>query len=236
MFRKILYVIVLFSLEAIYAQNGMNNIAPRIIDYPSSLSTTNDEARQLYNIGSDCLRNNDLNEAENNLLKAIAIDPNFYEALDHIALVYKRQNRLSEAEEMYLKSLAINPDNLIPYLNLANIYGFQKKMQETIEVLLKAIIVDPKYPEPYFQLASIFQVVGQFEISISYTKIAIELYLKENNTDELYYAYRMQGVNFLQIQKFEEAAIFFEESNVYFNDNEIKELVNNIREHISSNQ
>jgi Tfp pilus assembly protein PilF len=234
-------MLVLFSTGCLFAQQGKDTpqgspqSSPRIADFASGLSTDNKEAKRLYDTGSGYLRNNNLKDAEQYLLNAIKIEPGFYEAMDHLGLIYKRQNRLTEAEEIYLKSLAINKNNVIPYMNLAGIYRSQNKLQEATEFLLRAIMVEQEYPEPYFQLAEIFQAVKQFEVSTSYAKIAVELYLEDgNNSDEIYYAYRMQGVNYLETYKFREAVENFEKANAFFKDTGILEMINKIKEYIKA--
>jgi tetratricopeptide (TPR) repeat protein len=241
MFLRLFFMLILFSTGYSFAQQGkdtpqdIGQSSPRIVDFASGLSTDNKEAKRLYDAGSDYLRNNNLKDAEQYLLNAIKIEPGFYEAMDHLGLVYKRQNRLTEAEEIYLKSLAVNKDNVIPCMNLAGIYRSQNRLQEATEFLLRATTVEPEYPEPYFQLAEIFQAVKQFEVSANYAKTAIELYLEDgDNSDELYYAYRMQGVNFLETYKFREAIENFEKANVFFKDAGIREMINKIKEYVNA--
>ncbi|GHV72165.1 hypothetical protein AGMMS49928_28220 [Spirochaetia bacterium] len=216
---------VLLVSPSIYAQNSTNKGTPIIENHPSELSTTNEEAKRLYDIGSSLIRDGKVEEAEKYLTDAIAIDPNFYEAMDHLGLVYKRMNRLSEAENMYLESIKITKENIVSYMNLANIYSMQGNVPGFTEALLRALAIDPNNPDPYFQLGNIFTLRKQFDLAIGFAKMAIERYNEDDDPVDLAVSYRMLGLNYFGIRDYENAITYLEKANLFFKDPGIQEII-----------
>ena len=87
--------------------------------------------------------------------KAVEIDPNFIEAIDHIALCYRRTDDLKNAEKFYKKSLDIAPKGQTAAQNLATVYSLQRKPKEAIQQYQALLDTDLSNPEAYFGIARI---------------------------------------------------------------------------------
>jgi len=189
----------------------------------------NEQATSLYNLGSRCLRENRLEEAEKYLKEAIDLDPLFVDAMDHLGMVYRRQNRFPEAEEIYLKSIEINNTNKVPYQNLAIVYEMQNRLNDAFELYKKIIQLDENDPEGYYGIAGLFLNVEEYQKAIPYFDKAIELYIY-NNSPYVYDAFHGMGLAYYKMNEYDEALMYLEEALIGMPNNAgIEKLINEIR-------
>jgi tetratricopeptide (TPR) repeat protein len=164
----------------------------------------NDAAREAYNIGTSLMQANEFDAAENYLLQAIKLDPNYVDAMDHLGLVYRNQKRYIEAEKIYLRSIEIMPNNSVPYINLAFVYKLDNKLEEARQIYLKFIKINENDPEGYYGIGQLYQMVGQYENSIYYFDIAIQKYI-DSNSNLVFDALYQQGNNYYNLKQYETA-------------------------------
>jgi len=196
---------------------------------PGIVSSKNEQAQISYNLGTRCLRENRLEEAEEYLKEAIDLDPLFVDAMDHLGMVYRRQNRLPEAEEIYLKSIEINNTNKVPYQNLAIVYEMQNKLNDAYQLYKKILQLDENDPEGYYGIARLFLNVEEYQKAIPYFDKAIELYI-ENNSPYVYDAFHGIGLAYYGMNEYDEALMYLEEALIGMPDNAgIKKIINEIR-------
>jgi tetratricopeptide (TPR) repeat protein len=188
--------------------------------------TENMNAMDAYNQGTSLLHQNQLEEAEKYLLKAIELDNNYVDAIDHLGLVYRRLQRYDDSEKMYLLSIEINPNNTVPYLNLAMVYRFQWRYEDSRQMYLRAQKIDENDPEPYFGIGVLYQLVERYDISISFINFAIQKYLDKDSVlvcDALY----VQGNNYYYMEEYDEALKYYKLALLYYPDSgEIKNKIN----------
>ncbi|MCL2092875.1 MAG: tetratricopeptide repeat protein [Treponema sp.] len=170
--------------------------------------TENLEAMEAYNRGTELYRQNSFTEAEPYLLKAIELDSNYVDAMDHLGLVYRNLNRYDEAEYWYLRSIETNPDNIVPYLNLGVLYRFQGMLEDARLIYLRARDLDPQDPEPYFGIGMVYQMAGLYEVSIEFINLAMSIYYERESllTFNAFYA---QGLNYYFLDQYQEALGYF---------------------------
>jgi tetratricopeptide (TPR) repeat protein len=205
---------------------GIKTIGPLA---PMVAPSQNEEATAAYNTGTQFLWENKLSQAEEYLKKAIELDPNFVDAMDHLGLVYRRQNRLAEAEEMYLRSIALNSENKVPYQNLAVVYQLQNRLNEAFELYQKIIQIDPNDPEPYYGIGELFYIVGNYANSIAFFDRAIELY-RIQDSPYIYDAFFYKGVMYYDMDNYDEALRYLEEARIGNpNNSTIENIINEIR-------
>ncbi len=77
---------------------------------------------------------------------ALAIYPEFPEALFNLGLLEQEAGRPARAEELYRASLAIVPDNADAHLNLAAVLAQAGRLQEALESLAAVLSLDPSHP------------------------------------------------------------------------------------------
>ncbi len=123
-------------------------------------------APALFHTGRIELRENDLDGAEKNLLKAIQIDPKIKPAYAMLAELYKRkgdtenyQKFLKQAEDMGAVSAGEYYNQAADAINA----GDDAKAKP---LLLKAIAVNPKFADSYYQLGMCYMRGGDYAKSI----------------------------------------------------------------------
>ena len=188
------------------------------------------EAMEAYNTGNALMRQGNYAEAEPYFLKAIEIDNDFIDAIDHLALVYRHLRRYDESESFYLLSIEKNQSNLVPYINLAMLYRVQGRLEDARQTYLRAQKIDPDDPEPYFGIAVLYQLVGQYETSKGFALIAIEKY-REKESLLIGDAFYVQANNFYYLEEFEEALKLYRAALVF---NPDREFIKNIIEEIEN--
>jgi tetratricopeptide (TPR) repeat protein len=171
----------------------------------------NENAVREYNIGTQLLHENKLDEAEKHLKEAIKLDPLFVDAMDHLGRVYRIQNRLKEAEEIYLKSIELNNKNKVPYQNLAIVYRLQNRLNDAFELYKKMIQLDENDPESYYGIGELFYIVGDYKNSMTFFDKAIELYIKLNSV-LVYDAFFYKGMIYFKINEYDQALKYLEEA------------------------
>lgn len=181
--------------------------------------TENEEARLNYNQGTEYLDDNKLEEAEKCLLKAIELDPNFCDAMDHLGLVYRRQERYEEAIEIYLRSISINSKNSVSYQNLAVVYRIQQKYEDARQQYIKMIELDENNPEPYYGIGQLYFDVEMFENCIDIMQIALQKYIDENSVYS-YDAGLYIGYAYYNLENYEEALKYLKFTASYYDTDE----------------
>lgn len=107
------------------------------------------------------------------LNQALAIYPNFAEALVELGRVYDRQRRFPEAEAIDLKALAINPNSSTANNNIASVYISTGRFREAIGYLIKSIALNPNFKFAYLNLANSYMQVRQFDSAITNYKLML---------------------------------------------------------------
>jgi tetratricopeptide (TPR) repeat protein len=98
-------------------------------------------ALKQFNQATTCRRKGDFQGAIEHLNQAIAIDPQFWAAINDLGSVYFYLNKLDLAIPQFQKVIDMNPDQAIGYANLANAYlhkgdpaGAERVAREEIKV------------------------------------------------------------------------------------------------------
>ena len=196
---------------------------------PMAAPSANEQATALYNLGSQFLSENKLEEAERCLKEAMDLDPLFLDAMDHLGLVYRRQNRLPEAEKIYLKSIAINDKNKVPYQNLAVVYRMQNKLNDAFELYKKLIKLDENDPEGYYGMGGLLFIAEDYKNSMFFFDKAIELYIRINSP-HVYDAFYYKGMIYYMMYENDEALKYLNEALKGNPDNAtIKNTINEIK-------
>jgi tetratricopeptide (TPR) repeat protein len=184
----------------------------KVIDsVPMVAPTENEEAMLAYNIGSQRMYENRLEEAERYLKQAIELDPMFVDAMDHLGMVYRRQNRLAEAEEIYLRSIGLDKTNKVPYQNLAVVYRLQNRLGEAFELYRILVSLDQYDPEGYYGMGELLFLVDDYENAMMFFDVAIELYLRADS-QYVYDAYYYKGMMLFFQNEYQEALMYLQEA------------------------
>ncbi len=163
------------------------------------MMSISEEAKKYFDLGMECLKNENFEEAINNFTKVIEIDPNFKYVYNYRGFSYGSLRKYEEAIKDYTKAIEINENYKEVYYNRGVNYGSLRKYEEAIKDYTKAIEIDENYKEAYYNRGVNYGSLGKYEEAIKdYTK-AIEI---DENYKEAYYS---RGLNYNSLEKYEEA-------------------------------
>jgi tetratricopeptide (TPR) repeat protein len=117
-----------------------------------------------------------LNQAEEELKKALEMRPRIPDAHYNLALVYEERNDLRKAEEEYKKEIELHPAAYPAHFNLAKVYAKTGNLREGIEHFEAAIKYNKDFANGYLFLAKAYLDLGEnFDEAINLAKKALEL-------------------------------------------------------------
>jgi len=119
------------------------------------------KARAYNNYGVELAQGQDTSaESIPYFQKAIAMDKNYSDPCNNLAVIYARTNNLTAAVEVLTKSLQINPHYPEGYNNLASIFLDQKEYDKAKNALQKALRYRPYYGKALFNLGRVYTAEG----------------------------------------------------------------------------
>lgn len=84
---------------------------------------------------------------------AIALKPDFTDALNNLGTIFLSLKKMEEASDIFEKILKNNPRDVNALCNMASILYQQDKYQESLSYALKALAIDPDRPEIKYDTA-----------------------------------------------------------------------------------
>jgi tetratricopeptide (TPR) repeat protein len=138
-----------------------------------------------------------LDEARKYYQKALAINPNYADALNNLAAVYHGQHDYKQAERTYKQALKYAPENAITYCNLGTAYFADEKYKPGMEAYRKAMALNPHVFDPgqtqivqetstrrqlvavNYYLAKTYATAGKMEEALAYLRKALEAGFKD---------------------------------------------------------
>lgn len=127
------------------------------------------------NLGAIEYLQGNLNVAEEEFKKALALNANEEMAHNNLGLIYATREKFSEAEEEYKKELEINPNYDNAYYNLGLSYWGQKKYIEAVDSWEKAVLINPNNTEALRALVFYYYDQKNYAKLVPY---AYELYIR----------------------------------------------------------
>lgn len=127
------------------------------------------------NLANIYIFRNDLNLAEEELTKALAINPNVSDIHNNLGLVYLKQKLRDKAIKEFQFALELEPDSELAHLNLGISYWEDKKAGLAIKALREAIRINPDNYKPYIALVQIYDTLGNYAQAAYFKEIAIKL-------------------------------------------------------------
>ena len=123
---------------------------------------------------------------------ALAINPQYPEALNNLAAVYHSQHQFKQAERTYKLALRYAPGSAVTYCNLGTAYFADEKYKPGMEAYHKALELNPNIFDPRqgqiveetstrrqliavnYYLAKTYATAGKMEESLTYLRRALE--------------------------------------------------------------
>jgi len=221
-------------IEKAYGSNigGINagDIKTNLIEEDAPVvKSNNQEAQMYYNKGTQYMIDNQLDKAQYCLMKALELDSAFINAIDHLAIVYRRQGNLQEAEKLYLQSASLNEKSTVPYANLALIYRQTDRLGDAAKMYQKIQQMDPENPESYYGMGALYQSIGEYAKSKEFFDEAVVIYLR-TKSNMLYDALYNQGTNFYHLKDYPKALeCFVEAQKAHPDDEYLKKMIAQIK-------
>lgn len=220
---KYIIIVTIFTLGALGCRKP---------DSPTSNAETTDEqqaladgrtaleaARNHYNVGSAFIVERKFDRAIDPLKKAVSLDPNFTDAMDHLGIAFRNLGDLSSAEKWYRRSLEVKPDNVTALLNIALVLSVTQRTDEAIDSIQHAIEVEPNNPETYYGLGQLLHSHQDYSDSIPYAEKALVLYT-ESKSQYVFDASYILGEDLFRIGDWTNAVLFLQSAKRKYNQNQ----------------
>ena len=128
---------------------SLENILTKILNKISSLKSYAFDANREGIAHHQSAR---LNEAEECYRQALAIKPDFPEALNNLGIVLRARGRLEESARSYRSALTLRPNYAQAYNNLGNVLREMNRLEEAKASYCAAIRVMPDYADAFCNL------------------------------------------------------------------------------------
>jgi protein O-mannosyl-transferase len=158
-FQTATAVVALVFLVLSYSQSftWQNDLA--MID---AAMKVNPRSPFLYNyLGAYYSQRHDFGDAEPGLLKALEIDPAYYDSLSNLGDAYREQGKLEQAREAYLKAIEAGSVYADTYYNLGVVYTSLGRTADAEQPLRRAIELNPTNAEARYNLAWTYDNLGK---------------------------------------------------------------------------
>ena len=160
--------------------------------------------RLFSNQGHNLFKAGKLEEAIEQYLKSIELNPEFDQSHYNLGVALFNLKRYDEAIEHFKKVVNIDPESADAYYIWGKALFFLSKSSDAIEPLKKSLEIDPERAEAYFILANALKDCRRFNDAIPYYQEALKL----NTRDP--YIYLHYGETLIRLNRFGEAAEQFE--------------------------
>ncbi len=114
-------------------------------------------------------------EAEEELKKAIKLNPDGVEALEELGKVLIKLDKINEAISVYGDILQLDPENYLSWYNRANAFVRAKRWRDAAVCYKEAVRIRPDSYKSYYNLAMALEESGDRKASIEAYEKAIEL-------------------------------------------------------------
>ena len=115
------------------------------------------------------------NEAEEELTRALAVQPNDADAHRVLARVRGSQARWNDAISEYQQAIELRPASVQNYIELGRLLTRLQRLREAVDVYEKAIRVDPTDSRLYVNLGAVYAAIPDNEKALEFFKRANEL-------------------------------------------------------------
>lgn len=185
--RKILLpvsAIIIISILSVITLKQVTYWRNRNTIYEHALQTTSNNYLTHNSLGNVLMGQDRTDEAIQNYLSAIRINPDFSEAYYNLGNAYLFQGRTQEAIQNYLSAVRINHDNAEAYHNLGNALLIQGHIQEAIQNYLQALRIKPDYVLGHYNLGVAYLDEGDIDKSMACLNEALRLNPSDHNIQD----------------------------------------------------
>jgi len=123
------------------------------------------KAQKEFDAGAKALEQGDLAQAQMHFQKAIAIEPQYARAYNHLGITYMRSGHPEKGREAFEQAVALNGKSAEALLNLAKVRVGEKKGAEAEALLDRAVAADPTNAEALTILANIELLENKYALA-----------------------------------------------------------------------
>lgn len=175
--------------------------------FSHAIAVTDKNYLALNHLSTDLMRQGRMDEARSNLMKAVQIRPQFYQAQLNLGHILATQGQLTEAETHFREAARLAPDSADARYNLGNVLRAQGKVDEAIIALGAALQLEPHRNDARSGLALLLAGQGKMEEATRHYEEVARLHPEDPNAQyNLATAHASLGNND-QARQFYEAAL-----------------------------
>jgi len=120
-------------------------------------------ARREFLRANEQLEKRNLKETIRHLEKAVALAPQFVEALNQLGTIYYQTRDYARAEAYFRQALAQDPDAFSPLLNLGGTLVSLGRYEEALQINRQAVAAQPEDVLANSQLGLCYMMLGKYE-------------------------------------------------------------------------
>lgn len=140
---------------------------------------------------------------------AIELDPEYCDAMDNLALLYRKEGNYQEAQTWYERSIAVAPDNNVSHMGLANNYMDLDEYDNALKEYNELLRINPNDPEGYYGAGRVYFSLEQYQDAIIQFKQAEELY-KAQDSEYVVDAQVFIGISYVVLEEYEQGRDYLE--------------------------
>ena len=162
-------VLILYKIAYCYRKQHNYNLAVKYLTKIKHLTPF--DSTIYFEIGCTEYENGNCCKAKKNLIQAIKLKPQYYDAYYFLGKTHELCDENEMAEMIYLKIIECCPKYILAYNRLANLYMQLENYKKAIKYFKGLTAINPEDETAYLGLAKAFEELGQnFEAKKYYKK------------------------------------------------------------------
>lgn len=179
-YRKQLPILALCAVLAFISWGRIGTFADPVTLWTDAVNKNTDTSliwaeRPLTNRGYALMQTGKLAAAKQDLLAALAINPNQHDANFNMAVLDMNEGNAEAAMALYAKTIALKPDYADAWLNRGYLLFKLGRVQESIADYNHVIELQPEYADAWLNRGLSYAALGQFDNALSDTNHALSL-------------------------------------------------------------
>ena len=158
------------------------------------------------NLGRIFLGEGNVEKAQREFEKALALDPNNADALLNMAAIHQGEGKVDMAEHLVQRALAVNPNSIGALAQLAEIQRERGELGEAVRLFSEALTIDDSHPFLWIGIGDVLQRAGRYEDAVKAFRTVLEL-----DPDSFNARYNL-GVTYSNMGQEDEAVAIYEEA------------------------
>ena len=128
-----------------------------------------------FKIAFDFHTKNERDKAERSYKNILKIDPNHFDTLRHLGILYQDKEMYDKAEKYYLKAYKINSNHFSIYNNLGTIKFLQFKLDDALKFYKQAFKMNPKFVPVINNISTFYHRTVREEECLKFAKLALSI-------------------------------------------------------------